>query len=106
MGSVSPRIDFYMSKLKRLSDHPYFDPRTNKEEPTWYMVSVKFLSRLSHPPSLALIKSLASSSTIPDEVKYIGQGGYQAVKEMQLVNRGRLSRSYSSPLFVPKDSRG
>jgi len=94
MGSVSPRIHFYMPQLKRLSEHPYFDPKTNKEEPTWYMVSVKFLSRLPHPPSLALIKFLASSSTIPDEVNYIGEGGYQAVKEMQLVNRGRLSMSY------------
>jgi hypothetical protein len=74
-------------------EHPYFDPKSNKEEPTWYMVSVKFKSRLSHPPSLALIKFLASSSTLPDEVKYIGEGGYKAVKEMQLVNRGRLSES-------------
>jgi hypothetical protein len=57
------------------------------------MVSVKFLSRLPHPPSLALIKYLASTSTLPDEVKYIGEGGYKAVKEMQLVNRGRLSES-------------
>jgi hypothetical protein len=75
------------------SEHPYFDPKTNKEEPTWYMVSVKFLSRLPHPPSLALIKFLASSSTLPDGVKYIGEKGYKAVKEMQLVNRGRLSES-------------
>jgi len=75
------------------SEHPYFDPKTIKEEPTWYMVSVKFLSRLPHPPSLALVKYLASSSTLPDEVKYVGEGGYKAVKEMQLVNRGRLSES-------------
>jgi hypothetical protein len=75
------------------SEHPYFDPKTNKEEPTWYMVSVKFLSRLLYPPSLALIKFLASSSTLPDGVKYIGEKGYKAVKEMQLVNRGRLSES-------------
>jgi hypothetical protein len=64
------------------------------------MVSVKFLSRLSHPPSLALIKFLASSSTLPDEVNYIGQGGYKAVKEMQLVNRGRLSESRLFLLWI------
>lgn len=73
------------------SEHPYFDPKSNKEEPTWYMVSVKFLSRLPNPPSLALIKYLASTTKLPEEVKYIGEGGYNAVKEMQLVNRGRLS---------------
>jgi hypothetical protein len=64
------------------------------------MVSVKFLSRLSHPPSQALIKFLASSSTLPDEVNYIGQGGYKAVKEMQLVNRGRLSESRLFLLWI------
>jgi hypothetical protein len=82
-----------MPQLRLLREHPYFDPKTNKEEPTWYMVSVKFLSRLPHPPSLALIKFLASTSTLPDEIKYVGEGGYKAVKEMQLVNRGRLSES-------------
>jgi hypothetical protein len=92
MGSVSPPIINHLVCIND-SEHPYFDPKTNKEEPTWYMVSVKFLSRLSHPPSLALVKYLASSSTLPDEVKYIGEGGYKAVKEMQLVNRGRLSES-------------
>jgi predicted RNA-binding protein with PUA-like domain len=94
MGSVcsvtSDRLTGYRFNDR---EHPYFDPKTNKEEPTWYMVSVKFLSRLPHPPSLALIKFLASSSTLPDEVKYVGEGGYKAVKEMQLVNRGRLSES-------------
>ena len=73
--------------------HPYFDPKSDKENPTWYMVSVKFISRLSHPPSLALIKFLAASTKMPDEVEYIGGKGYSAVKEMQLVNRGRLSES-------------
>jgi predicted RNA-binding protein with PUA-like domain len=93
MGPVSHHMPTHIYQLKQSSEHPYFDPKTNKEEPTWYMVSVKFLSRLSHPPSLALIKFLASSSTLPDEVKYIGEVGYGAVKEMQLVNRGRLSES-------------
>ncbi|EIW66251.1 hypothetical protein TREMEDRAFT_35209 [Tremella mesenterica DSM 1558] len=72
-------------------DHPYYDPKTDKEKPTWYMVDVKFRSRLLHPPTLALIKHLASSTTLPSEVEYIGSEGFKAVKEMQLVNRGRLS---------------
>jgi hypothetical protein len=57
------------------------------------MVDVKFASRLPHPPSLALVKYLAglSSSSPPEEVDYIGQNGLNAIKSMQLVNRGRLS---------------
>jgi predicted RNA-binding protein with PUA-like domain len=73
------------------SSHPYYDPKTKKEEPTWFMVSVKFLSRLQYPPSLALVKYLASCFTVPDQVAYIGKNGFEAVKNMQLVNRGRLS---------------
>ncbi|RXK41056.1 hypothetical protein M231_01687 [Tremella mesenterica] len=72
-------------------DHPYYDPKTDKEKPTWYMVDVKFRSRLLHPPTLALIKHLASSTSLPSEVEYIGSEGLEAIKEMQLVNRGRLS---------------
>lgn len=103
MGSVCALTSHHSTCING-SEHPYFDPKTNEDEPTWYMVSVKFLSRLSHPPSLALVKYLASSSHLPDEVKYVGEGGYKAVKEMQLVNRGRLSRSYCPSLLVPKDS--
>ena len=99
MGSVC-RPTFDQSMCIDDSEHPYFDPKTNKEEPTWYMVSVKFKSRLSHPPSLALVKYLASTSTLPDEVKDIGEAGYKAVKEMQLVNRGRLSTSHLPPVFA------
>ncbi|KAK8850660.1 hypothetical protein IAR55_004580 [Kwoniella newhampshirensis] len=71
--------------------HPYFDAKTSKDSPTWFMVDVRFVERLPHPPTLALIKHIASSPTLPDEISYIGQGGFQAIKAMQLVNRGRLS---------------
>lgn len=98
MGSVCPlpQCPILNSRfdLKLISsEHPYFDPKTNKDEPTWFMVSVKFLSRLPHPPSLALVKYLAASTEMPGEVDYIGEKGYKAVREMQLVNRGRLSMS-------------
>jgi hypothetical protein len=75
--------------------HPYFDPKTDEENPTWYMVSVKFQSRLPYPPSLALVKYLAATPSLPECISYIGEGGFKAVKEMQLVNRGRLSKFYS-----------
>ncbi|WWD20834.1 hypothetical protein CI109_105311 [Kwoniella shandongensis] len=71
--------------------HPYFDAKTSKDSPTWFMVDVRFIERLTHPPTLALIKHLASLPTLPDEISFIGQGGFEAIKAMQLVNRGRLS---------------
>lgn len=55
------------------------------------MVSVKFVSRLKHPVTLAWIKKLAALSSPPEGVAYIGEEGLAAVKGMALVNRGRLS---------------
>lgn len=52
---------------------------------------MRFVKRLTHPPTLALIKSIAGAAQLPDEVSYIGAGGFKAIKGMQLVNRGRLS---------------
>ncbi|WRT70838.1 uncharacterized protein IL334_007837 [Kwoniella shivajii] len=74
-------------------DHPYYDPKTKKDQPTWFMVNVKFIQRLDYPPTLSLIKYLASLSTsiLPDEISYIGKDGSNAIGNMQLVNRGRLS---------------
>lgn len=91
MGPVCLSISLPYTNDLISSSHPYYDPKTKEEEPTWFMVSVKFLSRLAHPPSLALVKYLASCTTLPDTVGYIGKGGFEAVKNMQLVNRGRLS---------------
>ncbi|WVQ86120.1 hypothetical protein IAT38_008288 [Cryptococcus sp. DSM 104549] len=71
--------------------HPYHDPKSSEQSPTWYMVSVRFKTRLQFPPTLALIKYLASCSSLPEEVGYIGKEGLDAIKTMQLVNRGRLS---------------
>ncbi|KAI0082550.1 DUF55-domain-containing protein [Panus rudis PR-1116 ss-1] len=80
------------------SEHPYFDAKTDKSDPKWYMVDVTFKSRAKHFIPLSLIKHLASlsgSSTSladpPEEVAYIGRSGMKAIREMALVNRGRLS---------------
>ncbi|WVF67769.1 hypothetical protein IAT40_002529 [Kwoniella sp. CBS 6097] len=74
-------------------EHPYFDAKTKQDNPTWFMVNVKFIGRLAHPPTLALIKVLAAlpPSALPDEISYIGKDGLKAIAGMQLVNRGRLS---------------
>lgn len=50
-----------------------------------------FKRRLGYPPTLALIKHLATLSNLPKEVSYIGDRGLKAIKNMPLVNRGRLS---------------
>lgn len=98
--------------------HPYFDAKTDQSNPTWYMVrppplhlissaphlshlrgetdadkkvNVKFVQRLEHPPTLVLIKHLATLSTLPESISYIGEKGLEALKGMVLVNRGRLS---------------
>lgn len=88
--------------------HPYYDPKTDPESPTWYMVDVTFKERLPYPPTLALIKYLAGCSDLPGNVRYIGTDGLKAIKGMQLVNRGRLSE-FSSVIFIyliPFDYRG
>lgn len=55
------------------------------------MVNVRFVRRLEHPVTLAWVKKLAGLSEPPEGVKYIGKEGLKAIKEMPLVNRGRLS---------------
>lgn len=78
-----------MSILTKTSKHPYYDAKTKKDTPTWFMVDVKFQRRLDHPPTLNVLKAIASGATI---VPYLDQKGLQAIKEMQLINRGRLSK--------------
>ena len=51
----------------------YFDPRSNPEKPTWFMVDVRFVRELPRPVTLAELK------TVPE------------LSEMALLNRSRLS---------------
>jgi hypothetical protein len=55
-------------------------------------VDVEFKARVKYPVTLALLKALAAAAELPESVKYIGEGGFKAIKEMALVNRGRLSK--------------
>ncbi|KAJ3212133.1 Thymocyte nuclear protein 1 [Entophlyctis luteolus] len=55
------------------SEHPYFDPKSKKEDPRWFMVDVEYVSTFTR--------------VIP--LKELQQ--YQELQEMQLVKRGRLS---------------
>ncbi|EMD40365.1 hypothetical protein CERSUDRAFT_110960 [Gelatoporia subvermispora B] len=71
--------------------HPYYDPKTDKEKPKWFMVDVTFKARAANFVPLALLRRIAAASEPPHEVAYIGEEGVNAIKEMALVNRGRLS---------------
>ncbi|GBE80113.1 PUA-like domain-containing protein [Sparassis latifolia] len=74
------------------SSHPYYDPKTDKENPKWYMVDVTFINRTAHFVPLALLRRIAAAgSEPPTDVSYIGESGTSAIKQMALVTRGRLS---------------
>ncbi|KAF9035023.1 DUF55-domain-containing protein [Hymenopellis radicata] len=74
------------------SSHPYYDAKTDKDAPKWFMVDLKFTSRTSNFVSLALLKWITSmSDPLPESIAYIGKEGLDALKTMDLVARGRLS---------------
>ncbi|KAG6825716.1 hypothetical protein H0H92_002716 [Tricholoma furcatifolium] len=67
------------------------EKKTNKDDPKWFMVDLTFSSRAKHFVPLALLRFLCESSTLPPEVNYIQEDGLKALKDMDLVGRGRLS---------------
>ncbi|KAJ3921919.1 DUF55-domain-containing protein [Lentinula edodes] len=72
--------------------HPYYDPKSDKSSPKWFMVDLTFKSRAKHFVSLALLKHISEhASELPEELAYIGSEGAKAIKSMDLINRGRLS---------------
>ncbi|KNZ51689.1 hypothetical protein VP01_385g3 [Puccinia sorghi] len=69
--------------------HPYYDPKSVESNPTWFMVDVKFVSRLPNFVPLKLLQGLVSGNVnLPD---YLTSNDVQAIKGMPLLNRGRLS---------------
>ncbi|ORX65720.1 DUF55-domain-containing protein [Linderina pennispora] len=54
-------------------EHPYYDPKSKADVPKWFMVDVKFESKFSNIIPLSALK------------------GYQELKDMVLIKRGRLS---------------
>ncbi|TXT05985.1 hypothetical protein VHUM_03746 [Vanrija humicola] len=73
------------------SSHPYYDAKSDESNPTWYMVSVRFIKRLEHPVTLSSVKSLVGKTAPPEPISYIGTAGLKAIQNMALINRGRLS---------------
>ncbi|KAJ3798955.1 DUF55-domain-containing protein [Lentinula aff. detonsa] len=74
------------------SSHPYYDPKSDKSSPKWFMVDLTFKSRAKHFISLTLLKYISEHvDDLPEELEYIGSEGAKAIKGMDLINRGRLS---------------
>ncbi|KAG2013074.1 hypothetical protein CC2G_010012 [Coprinopsis cinerea AmutBmut pab1-1] len=73
--------------------HPYFDPKTDKENPKWFMVDLTFVCRPKNFVPLALLRYIATLTlqNIPSELSYLGKDGIKALQGMDLVTRGRLS---------------
>ncbi|KAF8345603.1 PUA-like domain-containing protein [Amanita rubescens] len=73
--------------------HPYHDPKTDKDNPRWFMIDLTFKSRTKHLVPLTLLKKIAESppDQVPEDISYIGAQGCKAIREMDLVTRGRLS---------------
>ncbi|PLW56738.1 hypothetical protein PCANC_01653 [Puccinia coronata f. sp. avenae] len=71
------------------ASHPYYDAKSMESKPTWFMVDVKFVSHLPNFVPLKLLQSLVSGKVDPPN--YMTSKGLQAMKDMPLLNRGRLS---------------
>ncbi|KZP00331.1 DUF55-domain-containing protein [Calocera viscosa TUFC12733] len=81
--------------------HPYFDPKTDKDKPKWYMVDIRFVSRANHLVSLPLLKHLATLPEPPSNLPYLKEQHLKAIKSMALLTRGRLSvQPVDDPLVV------
>ncbi|GAA5863260.1 hypothetical protein JCM8547_002879 [Rhodosporidiobolus lusitaniae] len=83
-------------------EHPYYDPKSKKDDPTWYMVDVEFISRLPHLVPLSLLQLLStttSPSSLPPSLSYITPSSLLAISQSFLLTRGRLSVQPASEGF-------
>ncbi|KAL1747261.1 DUF55-domain-containing protein [Schizophyllum fasciatum] len=73
-------------------EHPYYDPKTKKDNPKWFMPDVTFVTRAAHLVPLAVLRAIAASGGAEAAgVPYVGKDGVDAIKAMALITRGRLS---------------
>ncbi|KAI0004950.1 PUA-like domain-containing protein [Russula compacta] len=78
--------------------HPYYDSKSDETNPKWFMVDVKFISRVAHFVPYPLLREIAAGRvTVSDGIEYIGEEGVRVIKEMDLVHRGRLSVQQVQP---------
>lgn len=73
--------------------HPYYDPKSDRSSPKWWLVDVEFVEKLQRLVPLGLLQKLAGGLTEAEreEVGYLDDRSLGAIKEMALLNRGRLS---------------
>ncbi|GJJ07051.1 hypothetical protein Clacol_001250 [Clathrus columnatus] len=72
-------------------NHPYYDEKSKADSPRWYMVDVRFVSRAVNFVPLALLRYLSTLIDPPAEMAYLTEDDLKAIKNMPLLNRGRLS---------------
>jgi len=74
------------------ASHPYHDPKSKEDSPTWYLVDVRFVERIPHFVSLKLLQTLGAMDEVPEALNsYLTADHLAAIKGMALLNRGRLS---------------
>ncbi|SCV70395.1 BQ2448_1789 [Microbotryum intermedium] len=74
--------------------HPYYDPKSLSEAPTWFMVDLEFVERLPHMVPLKLLQTLATTdhASLPIELQqYLEPKHLEAIRDSALISRGRLS---------------
>ncbi|PWN24937.1 DUF55-domain-containing protein, partial [Jaminaea rosea] len=76
--------------------HPYYDQRSKREEPKWFMPEVKYVKTFDHFVPLALLQHIAAQGC-GDRLDYLTTQQLEAVGEMDLLKRGRLSVQNVSP---------
>ncbi|GAA5846330.1 hypothetical protein JCM11251_004056 [Rhodosporidiobolus azoricus] len=81
--------------------HPYHDPKSKKDDPTWYMVDVEFVQKLPHLVPLSLLQVLSSSSpsSLPPSLQYLTSSAIASISTSPLLTRGRLSVQPASEEF-------
>lgn len=79
--------------------HPYHDPKSSADKPTWFMVDLLFDQHLPHPVSLRLLQYLSTAQKAPDCLKdYITVEMLAGIADMVLVKKGRLSVQPVAPV--------
>ncbi|KAF8592238.1 DUF55-domain-containing protein [Ramaria rubella] len=71
--------------------HPYYDAKSDAASPKWHMVDLRFLGRVPNFVSLALLRHLSTLTKKPVEMTYLSDADLRAIKDMALLNKGRLS---------------
>ncbi|CAO1622024.1 unnamed protein product [Parajaminaea phylloscopi] len=77
------------------SSHPYYDAKTDKANPKWFMPEVKYVTTFDHFVPLALLQHISGGSFKQSseraELTYLSDDQLDAISEMDLLKRGRLS---------------